>query len=110
MAFAWSNSWVTLTEGFATVHMADVMTGKFMHVPYRFAGLFPIIAFTAATLHAADFPPAVDAMVRDGVSPYIRDGVPDTVVDGGVGVIQVVNVPNFEDRAILEFPLFAPVP
>jgi hypothetical protein len=48
--------------------------------------------------------PNVDAILRDGLGPA-KDGSPDLVIDGGVALVQVVNVPNFEDRGIIEFGL-----
>jgi hypothetical protein len=57
----------------------------------------------------ATITPSVDAFIRDGLDGTGKNGTPDVVIDsgGGLAVVQIVNVPSFEDRGIIEFPLFA---
>lgn len=43
-----------------------------------------------------------DGSVRDGLAPA-KNGVPDNVLDGAT--VQAIDVPNFEDRGIVEFAL-----
>lgn len=46
--------------------------------------------------------PTVDATIRDGYD-FPKDGVPDNIISGVI--IQVLDVPLFEDRSIIEFYL-----
>jgi hypothetical protein len=48
--------------------------------------------------------PAVDGIIRDGIQGP-RDGVPDFIIDGGAAVIQALDTPPQEDRAIVEFDI-----
>jgi len=43
-----------------------------------------------------------DGVVRDGLGPA-KNGVPDNVLDGAT--VQALDVPNFEDRGVVEFAL-----
>jgi hypothetical protein len=56
--------------------------------------------------NGATITPSVDAFIRDGLKA-LKDGTPDFVIDsgGGLAAVQVVNVPSFEDRGIIEFRL-----
>jgi hypothetical protein len=73
-------------------------------------GFFPfwssllLVCFIQTSAWGVIVSPSVDAFIRDGLGPA-KDGTPDTVIDGGVALVQVVNVPNFEDRGIIEFGL-----
>src|SRR6266516_2392975 len=44
--------------------------------------------------------PTADGFVQDGVNPFVKDGIPDSV---HTNVVQVLNVPGFEDRGVIEF-------
>ena len=68
-----------------------------------------LIGFTAAltlllggpSLATADTVPTADGFLQDGVYPfYVKDGIPDAVI---TNVVQVLNVPRFEDRGVIEF-------
>jgi len=46
--------------------------------------------------------PSIDGIVRDGPGT-LKNGVPDSVLEGSV--VQLLDVPNLEDRGIIEFSL-----
>jgi len=71
-----------------------------------------LVSLLRSMADAAIIAPSVDAFIRDGYAGA-KDGSADVVIDsgGGLAVVQVLNVPGFEDRAVIEFPLFgAPTP
>src|SRR5258705_14017528 len=63
-----------------------------------------LVCFLSTPARGVVLSPAVDAFIRDGFGPA-KDGSPEEVVDGGVATVQVLNVPDFEDRGIMEFGL-----
>jgi hypothetical protein len=67
-------------------------------------GVVTWLSFEPATATAANISiiPVVDGIVRDGLDQP-KDGVPDAVLEGSI--VQSLNVPQFEDRGIIEFDI-----
>jgi hypothetical protein len=62
------------------------------------------VCFAGMSAQGAILVPAVDASIFDGFEAP-KEGLPDFVVDGGVGVLQVFNLTNIEERCLVEFRL-----
>ena len=63
---------------------------------YEFTTVFGAVGSTIILAAVAD------GSIRDGLG-ILKDGVPDSVIDGSI--IQALDVPNFEDRGIVEFDI-----
>jgi hypothetical protein len=64
--------------------------------------LVGILSSTTAPGVAATLEPVADGIVEDGLEAP-EDGIPDAVLDGSV--VQLLDVPRFEHRGIIEFSL-----
>jgi hypothetical protein len=62
-----------------------------------------LLCSNAPDTTAATRQPVVDGSIRDGVPFSAKDGIPDSTLD--LSVVQALDVPNFEDRGIIEFSL-----
>src|SRR5262245_60641557 len=64
--------------------------------------LFSILGAISGNAAADVLAPVTDASIRDGLDAP-KDGIPDMVMPNAV--IQVLDVPQFEDRGIIEYSL-----
>jgi hypothetical protein len=68
-----------------------------------FVAVIVLLCSNAPVITATTIQPTVDGIVRDGVPFSAKDGIPDSTLEGSI--VQVLNVPSFEDRGIIEFSL-----